>query len=160
MFSRIGDRNPNRTVPRLQELTRHLWQGERQHSGHHHYDGKIPIIATGLRNLREHGPTGPVFLRFGRDHPRSPVETIGSPRRDAADVRAQEEAWVRQREYKAQLRRAAEQKAAEREGPPARLRRLRGRSSPTNGGKQPGRRTGAPRWTATRSSATTASARP
>ncbi|MFH8477076.1 hypothetical protein [Streptomyces sp. NPDC018000] len=30
VFSHIGDRNPNRTVPRLIELTRHLWQGKRQ----------------------------------------------------------------------------------------------------------------------------------
>lgn len=41
VFNRIGDRNPNRTIPRLQELTRHLWQGERQKGGHHVYDGKI-----------------------------------------------------------------------------------------------------------------------
>ncbi|MGI5478693.1 hypothetical protein [Streptomyces lavendofoliae] len=28
VFNRLGERNPNRTVPRLQELT-HLWQGQR-----------------------------------------------------------------------------------------------------------------------------------
>ncbi|MEU6950626.1 hypothetical protein ABZ957_36305 [Streptomyces sp. NPDC046316] len=28
--NRIGERNPNRTIPRLQELTRHLWQGRGQ----------------------------------------------------------------------------------------------------------------------------------
>ncbi|MFJ2847064.1 replication-relaxation family protein [Streptomyces griseofuscus] len=27
VFNHIGERNPNRTVPRLQALTRHLWQG-------------------------------------------------------------------------------------------------------------------------------------
>ncbi|WP_406003352.1 replication-relaxation family protein [Streptomyces sp. NBC_00829] len=58
VFNRIGDRNPNRTVPRLTELTRHLWERERQRGGHHVYDGRIPIIATGLQNLREHGPAG------------------------------------------------------------------------------------------------------
>lgn len=73
VFNHIGERNPNRTIPRLMELTRHLWQGERQKGGHHHDDGKIPIIATGLRNLRQHGPTGPVFLRFGRDHMQPPA---------------------------------------------------------------------------------------
>ncbi|WP_052192984.1 hypothetical protein ACFE3N_29590 (plasmid) [Streptomyces albidoflavus] len=41
---------------------------ERQRGGHHLYDRKIPIIAVVLTNLREHGPAGPVFLRFGRDH--------------------------------------------------------------------------------------------
>ncbi|MFJ3786835.1 hypothetical protein [Streptomyces sp. NPDC090093] len=66
VFNRIGERNPNRTVPHLMELTRHLWQGERQRGGHHLYDRKIPIIAVGLNQLREHGPAGPVFARFGR----------------------------------------------------------------------------------------------
>lgn len=36
----------NRTVPRLAELTRPLWEGE-WFEGHHLYDGKIPIIAAG-----------------------------------------------------------------------------------------------------------------
>ncbi|MEU4025903.1 hypothetical protein [Streptomyces anulatus] len=33
VFNHIGERNPNRTIPRLQELTRHLWQGDRQREG-------------------------------------------------------------------------------------------------------------------------------
>ncbi|GHE56231.1 hypothetical protein GCM10018785_26900 [Streptomyces longispororuber] len=112
VFNRIGERNPNRTVPRLQELTRHLWQGQR-HTGFHLYDGKIPIIATGLKNLRELGPQGPVFLRFGRDRMQPLREAIGNPRREAADARAREEAKVRQAEYQAQVRRAAQEQAAQ-----------------------------------------------
>ncbi|MEU1670379.1 replication-relaxation family protein [Streptomyces sparsogenes] len=115
VFNRIGARDPNRTVPRLIELTRHLWAGQRQRGGYHLYDGKIPIIATGLRNLRQHGPAGPVFLRFGRDRMQPLLEAIGNPRREAADVREREAARARQEEYQAQQRRAAEQKAAERE---------------------------------------------
>ncbi|MFB8016882.1 replication-relaxation family protein, partial [Streptomyces rochei] len=112
VFNHIGARNPNRTIPRLQELTRHLWQGDRQREGHHLYDGKIPIVVVGLRNLRKHGPTGPVFLRFGRDHPRPLLEAIGNPRRDAADAREAEEWRVRQEEHQAQLRKAAQEQAA------------------------------------------------
>ncbi|MET9656759.1 replication-relaxation family protein [Streptomyces sp. NPDC006510] len=112
VFNRIGERNPNRTVPRLQELTRHLWQGEHQRGGHHHYDGKIPIIAVGLGNLREHGPAGSVFLRFGRDHMQPLLEAIGNPRREAADAREAEESKARQAEYQAQVRRAAQEQAA------------------------------------------------
>ncbi|MEU9109900.1 hypothetical protein AB0D54_37370 [Streptomyces xanthophaeus] len=52
VFNRIGARDPNRTLPRLQELTRPLWAGERAADGYSSYDRKIPIIATGLRNLR------------------------------------------------------------------------------------------------------------
>ncbi|MGW5666281.1 hypothetical protein ACWEWG_40820 [Streptomyces sp. NPDC003758] len=69
VFNHIGARDPNRTVSRLIELTRYLWEEQRQRGGYYLYDGKTPIIATGLRNLRQHGPAGPVFLRFGRDHP-------------------------------------------------------------------------------------------
>ncbi|MGW1007728.1 replication-relaxation family protein [Streptomyces sp. NPDC002520] len=112
VFNRIGERNPNRTIPRLQELTRHLWQGERQRGGHHLYDRKIPIIAVGLRNLREHGPAGAVFLRFGRDQLQPLLEAIGNPRREAADAREQEESKARQAEYQEQVRRAAQEQAA------------------------------------------------
>ncbi|MGY4966646.1 replication-relaxation family protein [Streptomyces sp. 900105245] len=109
VFNRIGERNPDRTVPRLMELTRHLWQGERQRGGHHLYDRKIPIVAVGLKNLRAHGPAGPVFLRFGRTHPQPLLEAIGNPRRDAAEAREAEEAKVRAAEYQAQVRRAAQE---------------------------------------------------
>ncbi|MFE9796754.1 hypothetical protein ACFYRL_34055 [Streptomyces goshikiensis] len=43
------------------------------------YDRKIPIIATGLRNLREYGPGGPVFRPFGRTHMRPLRDAIGTP---------------------------------------------------------------------------------
>ncbi|MFE3907273.1 hypothetical protein ACFXPY_45425 [Streptomyces sp. NPDC059153] len=115
VFNHIGERNPNRTVLRLSELTRHLWEGERQKGGYHQYDGRIPIIATGLQNLREHGPAGPVFLRFGRDRMQPLRDAIGNPRREAADARAREEAKVRQDEYRAQVRRAAREQAAKKE---------------------------------------------
>ncbi|MFE0654633.1 hypothetical protein ACFVZH_39640 [Streptomyces sp. NPDC059534] len=112
VFNRAGERNPNRTVPRLMELTRHLWQGERQRGGHHLYDRKIPIIATGLNQLREHGPAGPVFARFGRSGPQTLLEAIGNPRREAADAREQEEAKARAAAYQAEVRRAAQEQAA------------------------------------------------
>ncbi|MFE1735108.1 replication-relaxation family protein [Streptomyces bacillaris] len=112
VFNRIGERNPNLTVPRLQELTRHLWQGERQRGGHHLYDRKIPIIAVGLNQLREHGPAGPVFARFGRSGPQTLLEAIGNPRREAADAREHEKAKARAAAYQAELRRAAQEQAA------------------------------------------------
>ncbi|MFE2273335.1 replication-relaxation family protein [Streptomyces lavendulae] len=112
VFNRIGERNPNRTVPRLMELTRHLWEGEQQKAGHHRYDGRIPIIATGLKNLTEHGPAGPVFLRFGRDHKEPLWQAIGNPRREAADARAREESARAQEEYQAKVQRAAQEQAA------------------------------------------------
>jgi hypothetical protein len=116
VFNRIGERNPNRTVPRLMGLTRHLWQGTRGYDGDHHlYDGKIPIIATGLGNLREHGPAGPVFQRFGRENMQPLREAMGNPRREAADTRQRAEQQAREREYEEQQRRAAKQREAEQE---------------------------------------------
>lgn len=112
VFNHIGERNPNRTVPRLQALTRDLWQGERLPGGHHLYDRKIPIIAVGLKNLREHGPAGAVFLRFGRDHMQPLLEAIGNPRRDADQAREAEEAKARAAAYQEQVRRAAQEQAA------------------------------------------------
>ncbi|MEU3226757.1 replication-relaxation family protein [Streptomyces sp. NPDC006976] len=111
VFNRIGVRNPNRTIPRLMELTRHLWQGQRR-KGFHDYDGCIPIIATGLKNLSQQGPTGPVFLRFGRDHMEPLREALGNPRREAAEARAREETARAQREYQAKVQRAAQEQAA------------------------------------------------
>ncbi|MBT2613798.1 hypothetical protein J7I97_37740, partial [Streptomyces sp. ISL-87] len=140
----------------------HLWEGERQKGGFHHYDGRIPIIATGLQNLREHGPHGPVFLRFGRDHMEPLWAAIGNPRREAADARAREEARARQEEYQAQVRRAAAEQAEKRAGQPS-VRpvvpsaSVAGRSSPTNGGRWPARRTGESRRTPTRACVTAAS---
>ncbi|MGA5473826.1 replication-relaxation family protein [Streptomyces arboris] len=112
VFNRIGERNPNRTIPRLQELTRHLWQGERMPEGYHSYDRRIPIVMVGLRPLREHGPHGPVFFRFGRDRPQPLLDAIGNPRRAAFLAREAEAARVRQEEYQAQLREIAREQAA------------------------------------------------
>ncbi|MBQ1118382.1 hypothetical protein ACH4MN_37330 [Streptomyces anulatus] len=71
-------------------------QGDRQREGHHLYDGKVPIVAVGLNNLREHGPTGLVFYRFGRNRPQPLLEAIGNPRRDATASRELEEGRVQQ----------------------------------------------------------------
>ncbi|MFC9624882.1 hypothetical protein ACFTXM_34605 [Streptomyces sp. NPDC056930] len=64
------------------------------------------------QHSHEHGPAGPVFLRFGRDHMQPLREAIGNPRREAADARAREEAKARREEYRAQVRRASQEQAA------------------------------------------------
>lgn len=130
VFNHIGARNPNRAIPRLEELTHHLWRGDRQREGHHLYDRKVPIVAVGLRNLREHGPTGPVCYRFGRNRPQPLLETIGNPRRDAADAREAEEGRVRQEEYRAQVRKAAQEQAAKKAVEAAREAARRGARRP------------------------------
>ncbi|MET8481866.1 replication-relaxation family protein [Streptomyces clavifer] len=111
VFNRFGERNPDITVAKLSELTSHLWRGQRCR-GYHVYDGKIPIIATGLGNLIEQGPDGPVFFRFGRDRMQPLREAIGNPRREAVDAREAEELRAHMEAHQAKVRRAAEEEAA------------------------------------------------
>ncbi|MFF4038440.1 hypothetical protein [Streptomyces sp. NPDC001816] len=79
------------------------------------YDGKLPIVVTGMKQLKEHGPAGVILRRFGRTENQTLLEAIGNPRREAHDARQQANYEAREREYKEQLRRAAEQQRAERE---------------------------------------------
>jgi hypothetical protein len=114
VFNRVGPRNPNTVIAQPAELTQRHCQGT-AHNGFHMYDGKLPIVVTGMKQLQEHGPTEANFRRFGRPHNQTLLEAIGNPRREAHDTRRQAECEAREREYKDQLRRAAEQKRAERE---------------------------------------------
>lgn len=69
------------------------------------------MVATTLEELREHGPAGPAFWRFGRDHRQPLLDAIGNARRDA---------------YLARRRQAAreeERRRAEREAPQREARR-------------------------------------
>ncbi|MFE0776425.1 replication-relaxation family protein [Streptomyces sp. NPDC058861] len=112
VFNRIGKRNPNHTIPRLMQLTRHLWRGQWGEDGYHTYDNKIPIITTGLNQLREHGPAGEVFARFGRSGPQTLLDAIGNPRLDAAIARARQRQRALAEERQAQARQAAQEQAA------------------------------------------------
>ncbi|MFH8295425.1 replication-relaxation family protein [Streptomyces sp. NPDC018059] len=115
VFNRIGPRNRNTVIAQLAELTEWHWKGTWYEGGTHMYDGKLPIVVTGMKQLKEHGPAGAVFRRFGRPYNQTLLEAIGNPRREAYDARKQAEYEAREREYKEQLHRAAEQKRAERE---------------------------------------------
>ncbi|WP_434976514.1 hypothetical protein [Streptomyces puniciscabiei] len=115
VFNRIGPRNPNTVIAQLAELTQRHWQGTAYDDGFHMYDGKLPIVVTGMKQLKEHGPAGTVFRRFGRPHNQTLLEAIGNPRREAHDARQQAGYAAREREYKEQLRCVAQERAAEQE---------------------------------------------
>ncbi|WP_246112101.1 replication-relaxation family protein [Streptomyces hawaiiensis] len=106
VFNRVGPRNPNTVIAQLAELTQRHWQGT-AYDGFHMYDGKLPIVVTGMKQLKEHGPAGAIFRRFGRPHNQTLLEAIGNPRREAHDARQQAEYEAREREYKEQLRRVS-----------------------------------------------------
>ncbi|WP_241672230.1 hypothetical protein [Streptomyces sp. IB2014 016-6] len=105
VFNRIGKRNPDLVMRKVAELTTSIWQGRAHRGGHHTYDGCIPIVATGLNLLREHGPDGPAFHRIGRPGFQSLKDAIGNPRGDAAVARA------RAAEAHADAQRTAEREA-------------------------------------------------
>ncbi|MGW7412752.1 replication-relaxation family protein [Streptomyces sp. NPDC054863] len=86
VFNRLGERNPDTVIPAVEKLTWRHWAGS-EHRGYTSYDGKIPIVVTGFNMLREHGPAGAVFRRFGREGLQPLHEAIGNPRRDAALIR-------------------------------------------------------------------------
>ncbi|MFF5147834.1 replication-relaxation family protein [Streptomyces sp. NPDC013157] len=120
VFNQIGERNPERTIPRLAEITYHYWRGFPARGGYHTYERQIPIVATSLDLLREHGPAGRIFWRFGRgpwsrESFQPLLDAIGNPRQVAAEAE-REARWKAEREaYQAEQRRLAAQKAAERE---------------------------------------------
>jgi hypothetical protein len=114
IFNRVGPRNPGTVIAQLAGLTRRHWQGT-AHDGFHLYDGQLPIVVTGMKQLKEHGPAGSVFRRFGRPHNQTLLEATGNPHREAADARQRAEYEAREREYKEQLRRVAQERKAERE---------------------------------------------
>ncbi|MDT0616099.1 hypothetical protein RM812_39000, partial [Streptomyces sp. DSM 40712] len=115
VFNRIGPRNPDTVIAQLAELTQRHWKGTWYEDCFHMYDGKLPIVVTSMKHLKEHGPAGAVFRRFGRPHHQTLLEAIGNPRREAHDARKQTEYTARHREHQEQLRRIAAQHKAGRE---------------------------------------------
>ncbi|MFF7656549.1 hypothetical protein ACFZCY_43170 [Streptomyces sp. NPDC007983] len=77
----------------------------------------------GLRNLREHGPAGSVFLRFGRDHMQPLGEATAAAKRPRPGKRAGNQA--RRGQCKEQLRRAGRTAEDQAGSAPSGVRRLR-----------------------------------
>ncbi|MER7497975.1 replication-relaxation family protein [Streptomyces pharetrae] len=109
VFHQVGQRSAKSQMARVADLTRHHWQGRwHPEGGYHSYDRCIPIVATTLEELRAHGPAGPAFWRFGRDHRQPLLDAIGNARRDAYLARRRQAAREEQR-------RREEREAAQRE---------------------------------------------
>jgi hypothetical protein len=109
VLHQAGQRSAKSQTARVADLTRHHWQGRwHREGGYHSYDRCIPIVATTLELLREHGPAGPAFWCFGRDHRQPLLDAIGNPRRDAYLARRRQAARQEQR-------RREEREAAQRE---------------------------------------------
>jgi Replication-relaxation len=127
VFNQIGPRTAKATIQQVAARTRRHWQGK-GHGDHSTYSGCIPIVATTLELLREHGPAGPAFWRFGRPDFQPLDDAVGNPRKDAADARRAEQ-------YRSRLPSAR---------PAGRAARGAGPSSAASGGPSPRRRRTAP----------------
>ncbi|CAM5740359.1 hypothetical protein SALBM311S_02689 [Streptomyces alboniger] len=95
VFNQVGKRPALQQMKKVAALTREHWQGQWA-DGFHLYNDKMPIVTTTLDLLREHGPAGPAFWRFGREDRQNLFDAIGNPRRDAALARRAEDARRRQ----------------------------------------------------------------
>ena len=91
VFNKAGARDPMSSMKATAQHCQQHWAGEWQ-GDHHTYDGKIPIVATTMELLREHGPAGEAFWRFGRPGWQCLTDAIGNPREDAAAARHAAEA--------------------------------------------------------------------
>lgn len=109
VFHQGGKRSAKNQMERVADLTRPHWKGHwYEERGYHSYAGRIPIVATTLERLREHGPAGPAFWRYGRDRLEPLQDAIGNPRQDAYLARRRQAA-------REEERRCEEERAAERE---------------------------------------------
>lgn len=110
VFHQVGKRSAKSQMTNVADLTRPHWQGRwDREDGFHSYNGRIPIVATTLELLCEHGPAGPAFWRFGRDHREPLLDAIGNPRRDAVLARRHQDA--REDQQRREAREAAEREA-------------------------------------------------
>ncbi|MEU9992454.1 hypothetical protein AB0E10_37730 [Streptomyces sp. NPDC048045] len=67
VFHQVGKRTAKNQMQKVADLARLHWQGIwHREDSYRSYDGCIPIVATTLELLREHGPAGPAFWRFAR----------------------------------------------------------------------------------------------
>ncbi|MEV5283530.1 hypothetical protein [Streptomyces sp. NPDC052811] len=96
VFHQVGKRSALQQMKNVAELIREHWQGQWAEGGFRIYNQRMPIVATTLELLREYGPAGPAFWRFGREDRQNLWEAIGNPRRDAALARRAEERRRRQ----------------------------------------------------------------
>nr|WP_280686306.1 replication-relaxation family protein [Kitasatospora sp. MAA19] len=73
------------------DLSAECWRGrwcrevrDDNEDGWREYDDAVPIVATTLELLAEHGPLGPVWWRFGRSGRYSLIEALENPNNRAA----------------------------------------------------------------------------
>ncbi|GAA2270914.1 MULTISPECIES: hypothetical protein [Kitasatospora] len=76
----------------MADLSAEVWSGswwtvthlDNDGDGWRAYDDAVPIVATTLQLLAEHGPLGPIWWRFGRPGRHSLTDALDNPNNRAA----------------------------------------------------------------------------
>ncbi|MFB7763709.1 replication-relaxation family protein [Streptomyces xiamenensis] len=85
VFAGAGPRGLHQRMAAVEELSRSCWAGHRQAAwsddslSHTNYQDTVPVVATTLALLAEHGPLGPAWRRFGRTRWESLPDALHNP---------------------------------------------------------------------------------
>jgi hypothetical protein len=119
---------PKAMQARIQEVARRseeYWHGI-WHPGHHtqnpqdrdgyrDYEDTVPVLATTLSRLREHGPCGAIWWRFGHDTAENLTDALHNPDDRDAFFRREEQRRAARRAAEEELRRREEEEEERRE---------------------------------------------
>ncbi|SOE09036.1 hypothetical protein SAMN06272775_7158 [Streptomyces sp. 2323.1] len=123
----VGPTAMNNRINSVMRLTEEHWAGRycrfalgygtNEYDSYTDYTDAVPILVTTLDRLREHGPLGPVWLRFGHSTWQPLSEALDNPDGERAFTRRQ-----RQRDQLRKQQREQEEQQRERERQEARER--------------------------------------
>ncbi|MEE6269177.1 replication-relaxation family protein [Streptomyces diastatochromogenes] len=128
----VGPTAMNNRIERVRRLTEVHWSGEYkdadtglgERDGYTDYADAVPIVVTTLDRLREHGPLGPVWFRFGHSTWQTLFDALDNPdddraywireceRRQLREQQRKQEDEQRAREHREEMERWAAEEAA------------------------------------------------
>ncbi len=113
----VGPKAMRARIHEVARLSSEHWQGSWQaghytpngedSDGYRDYEDMVPVLATTLSRLRQHGPCGAIWWRFGHGTAESLTDALHNP-----DNRS---AFFRREEQRREVRRAIEEKRVRRE---------------------------------------------
>lgn len=107
VFTGAGPRGLAQRIEAVRELSRPSWAPQHTEvtmwdEGYFNYRGRIPVLATTLDRLAEHGPWGPAFYRYGHTAWEPLDQALKDPDDRNAYLHRQELASERARQAKAE----------------------------------------------------------
>ncbi|MFD3452901.1 replication-relaxation family protein [Streptomyces sp. NPDC058691] len=110
----VGPKALQARIQEVARLSREHWQGQWCHGRHIEstgesdaywdYEGAVPLLATTLERLRQNGPRGAIWWRFGHGSAQGLIDALDNPddrraydRREEQRLAAQRAAWAEER---------------------------------------------------------------